>query len=164
MIVTEQEKRMYRCCFTGHRPEKLSVDEKTAQRLLENEIRKSISEGYRTFISGVARGIDIWAAEIVLKLKTEGADIHLICASPFEGFENSWTPQWKEKYRAILKAADVVKYISRSYSRSCFQVRNEWMVDHSNRVIAFYNGEPGGTLNTIKYAQRKGVEVLNLIR
>lgn len=162
--MTEQEKRMRRCCFTGHRPEKLAVDETTAEKMLEEAIRKSIIEGYRTFISGMARGIDIWAAQIVIKLKNEGADIHLICASPFEGFEDSWSSHWKEKYRTILKEADVVKYISPSYNRSCFQIRNEWMVDHSNRVIAFYNGEPGGTLNTINYAQRKNVEVINLIK
>ena len=161
--MTEQEKRMYRCCFTGHRPEKLSVDEKSAKELLEKEIRKAVNDGYRTFISGMARGIDIWAAQIVLQIKKEGQNIHLICACPFEGFESSWSKQWQVEYRTILEKADLVKYISPSYSRSCFQVRNEWMVDHSNRVIAFYNGEPGGTLNTINYAERKKVEVVNLL-
>lgn len=161
--MTEQEKRMYRCCFTGHRPEKLSVDEKKAKLLLEIAIRKAVADGYRTFISGMARGIDIWAAQIVLQIKEEGQEIHLICACPFEGFENGWSQQWQNEYRRILKVADIVKYISKSYSRSCFQVRNEWMVDHSNRVIAFYNGEPGGTLNTINYAKRKKVEVVNFL-
>ena len=34
------------------------------------------------------------------------------------------------------------------------------MVDHSALVIAVFNGEPGGTLNTIKYAQQNQIEVL----
>lgn len=37
------------------------------------------------------------------------------------------------------------------------------MVDHSKRVIAFYNGASGGTKNTIDYATRKGVEVINVL-
>ena len=41
-------------------------------------------------------------------------------------------------------------------------MRNEWMVDHSNRVIAYYNGTPGGTRNTIEYAEKKGIEVVML--
>ena len=41
-------------------------------------------------------------------------------------------------------------------------MRNEWMVDHSNRVIAYYNGTPGGTRNTIEYAGKKMIEVVML--
>lgn len=161
--MTEQEKRMYRCCFTGHRPEKLTLDEKAAKGLLENAIRKVVADGYKTFISGMARGIDIWAAQIVLRIKEEGNDIHLICACPFESFEKSWARQWQVEYQSILKEADIVKYISPSYNRSCFQVRNQWMVDHANLVLAFFNGEPGGTLNTIRYAEKKNVKVINLL-
>ena len=40
-----------------------------------------------------------------------------------------------------------------------YQIRNEWMVDHSARVIAVYNDEPGGTRNTIQYAEIQGVNV-----
>lgn len=64
---------------------------------LEPEIRKAIDDGFVTFISGMARGVDIWAAEIVLRLRDEGMPIHLICASPFEGFERSWSEDWKRR-------------------------------------------------------------------
>ena len=39
---------------------------------------------------------------------------------------------------------------------------NEWMVNHSARVIAVYNGEAGGTRNTIVYANKHGVDVINV--
>ena len=45
------------------------------------------------------------------------------------------------------------------YHNGVFQQRNAWMVDRSNRLIAYYNGTPGGTRNTIEYAEKKGVEV-----
>ena len=34
------------------------------------------------------------------------------------------------------------------------------MVDHSNRLIAFFNGAPGSTKNTVDYALKKGIEVI----
>lgn len=108
----------------------------------------------------MARGVDIWAAEIVLRLRDEGQPIHLICASPFEGFERSWSEDWKRRYNDILRRADLVKYVCKGYSRACFQIRNEWMVDRSARVIAVYNGEPGGTSNAIEYTKRHSANVV----
>ena len=50
-------------------------------------------------------------------------------------------------------------YINEDYSRACFRIRNEWMVNHAARVIAVFNGEKGGTKNTIDYAVRTGIPV-----
>lgn len=94
--MTENEKRMNRVCFTGHRPEKLTRDEKSVMKDLEEEIRKAVSEGLNVFITGMARGVDIWAAQIVLKLRDEGLDVKLICACPYEGFERSWSQEWQK--------------------------------------------------------------------
>lgn len=127
---------------------------------LESDIRKAIDDGFVTFISGMARGVDIWAAEIVLRLRDEGMPIHLISASPFEGFERSWDEDWKRRYNAVMRQADIVKFVCPGYSRVCFQIRNEWMVDRSVRLIAVYNGTVGGTRNTIEYANRLHVPVL----
>lgn len=33
------------------------------------------------------------------------------------------------------------------------------MVDHSSRVIAVFNGQLGGTKNTIDYAKNRAVEI-----
>lgn len=156
----EVELRKHRCCFTGHRPEKLALSESEIKTALESKIRAAMKDGYHTFISGMARGVDLWAAEIVLQLRAEGLPLHLICASPYEGFENRWGANWREMYRRILAEADFVKYVCPRYSPNCFQIRNEWMVDHSARVIAIYNGTCGGTRNTLKYAEAQGVSII----
>ena len=157
--MTEQEKRQHRCCFTGHRPEKLNMPETEVIAWLESEIRKAIDDGFVTFISGMARGVDIWAAEIVLRLRDEGKPIHLICDSPFESFEKSWSNDWKRRYNDVLRRADIVKFVCKGYSRAYFQLRNEWMVDRSSRVLAVFNGKVGGTKNTVDYALTKQTEV-----
>lgn len=163
MDITEEKKKTLRCCFTGHRPEKLSISEKEAKYILHNAILNAITnEGKRTFISGMARGIDIWAAEEVLEIKKEFPDVKLIAAIPYSGFETRWSENWKNRYENILKQADYIKVVNPKYSKDCFQKRNEWMVDHSSLVLALWNGEPSGTKNTIDYANKQKVIVRNL--
>ena len=66
----------------------------------------------------------------------------------------------KFNYRVIINNNCNRKYICDHYHRGCFQVRNEWMVDHSALLIAAYTGEKGGTKNTVDYAARKGVQII----
>ena len=37
-----------------------------------------------------------------------------------------------------------------------------YVVDRSSLLLACYDGRPGGTMNTILYAQRSGVQVIVL--
>lgn len=157
--ISEEEKRRHRCCFTGHRPEKLSIGDKELREGLEVAIDEAINDGYCTFISGMSRGTDLWAASIVLNRKKNRPDLHLICAVPHPGFEKRWGRDWQALYHDILAAADLICTISPSYSIDCYQKRNCWMVNHSARVIAAFNGSKGGTQNTIRYAKQQGVDV-----
>lgn len=58
------------CSFTGHRPERLNqYSEEEVVNWLDQQIDAAIENGYTDFISSMQRGVDIWAAEIVLKKK-----------------------------------------------------------------------------------------------
>jgi len=157
--MTEAEKRRHRCCFTGHRPQKLRRPVDDIKVDLENEILDAIQEGHTTFITGMACGTDIWAGSIVVRLRERFPDLKLIAAIPFPGFADSWEKEWREKYERLLAAADLVKIMSADFSEAAYQARNQWMVDHSDRVIAVYDGQPGGARNTIRYARKHRVQV-----
>ena len=66
---------MKTCAFTGHRPKGLGYPESDGRcdalkRLLRLLVRRLIQEQSVThFISGMAQGVDLYAAEIVLELK-----------------------------------------------------------------------------------------------
>lgn len=158
-VLSEEEKRMHRCCFTGHRPEKLIRSEKEIKDALREEIEQAVQDGLIVFITGMARGVDLWAAEIVLEIRKRNKSIKLICAVPHEGFETRWGYEWKQLYRYVLEEADLVQTICNGYYAGVYQVRNEWMVNHSAKVIAVFNGHPSGTKNTIDYALRQGIPV-----
>lgn len=95
--MTESEKRTHRCCFTGHRPEKLSISEVEVKAELKKEIRLAIADGINVFITGMTPGVDIWAAEIILELREkENLPLKLIAASPHPGFKNRWATNWQK--------------------------------------------------------------------
>jgi len=159
------------CAFTGHRPHKFPWKDNEAdprcialKETLAGQIAALAEDGVTEYFTGGADGTDCWAAEIVLALRDEGAAVRLICTSPYRGFENRWSREWQARYRRVMERADLVRFICPGYSRDCFQRRNEWMVDHSARVIAVYNGQPSGTRNTIEYAKRCSVPVVLLPR
>ena len=160
--MTESEMRLHRCCFTGHRPQKLRRSETEIKADLESAIQQAITDGYTTFITGMAYGVDIWAGQIVVRLRKSNPALHLIAAVPFRGFEDRWSADWKRAYQELLEQVDLVKYICPGYNAGAYQRRNEWMVDHASRVIAVFNGEPSGTKNTIIYAQSISVPVVSL--
>ncbi len=150
-------------CFTGHRIEKLDVSEEKVIELLKMEIKKDINDGYDTFITGMARGVDIFAAKVILEEKKLNKNVKLICAIPYQGFETKWNETDKCFYNRIIKQADEVIFVCKHYSRTCFQLRNVFMVDNSSKVIAVYSGKKGGTKNTINYAKSQKIEVVNLL-
>ena len=168
----EREKKGKVCCFTGHRPEKILASPEEVKASLKAEIEKAIHDGYTTFISGGARGVDLWSAGFVLEEKKQHPELKLVMAIPFPEFERNWDNQktqsqndrrgsvvWNIVYKNIIEQADEVVYISEQYSKECFQKRNMWMVDRSDLVIAVYNGHASGTRNTIEYAKRRNVPI-----
>ncbi len=153
-------------CFSGHRPEKLPCggDERCAvtrvlKSILYKAILDSIKEGYDCFITGLARGVDLWAGEIILELKAQGENVKLIAAVPYKGHGKGLRSDEKFLFGNIMLKADKIVYISDSYSQRCMHLRNEYMVDHSGKLIAVVSDYRSGTGYTIKYAREKGITV-----
>ena len=156
----KRDERQISCCFTGHRPIKLESSAKEIKSWLECKIDEAIKDGYRVFITGCAMGVDMWAGQIVLQRRETNPDIRLIAACPWEAMADHWEKEWKDQYDELLRRSDQVVQIGKHYSKGIYHLRNTWMVDHSNRLIAYYNGTPGGTEKTIKYAKKSGLEIV----
>lgn len=147
-------------CFTGHRPNKLYGYNKSEFKniAIRNAIKDAIKLLYikhniRNFISGMALGVDQWAAEIVLELKEAYPDIKLIAAIPCRDHSSKWPQKSRDEYNNILDKCDYRVMVNKMrYFPQCMQIRNEWMVDRSIGQIAVWDGTSGGTGNCIKYA------------
>lgn len=137
------------CCVTGHR--NIPADKiQYVQIQLRQELLQAIQSGYTHFISGFAAGVDLIFAGIVADLKRE-YPITLEAAIPYPGRMN--TPD--EVFQCLLKECDIVKVHTDRYFKSCYMVRNRYMIDCSALVIAVHDGrKSGGTAATIKYAHK----------
>lgn len=155
------------CCFTGHRPGKLPwgyQEEDPRCEALKRKLRQMVEDAYRSgfrhFLSGMALGCDQFFAEAVLDFSQEQPDVTLEAAIPFPGQDERWPEQDRIRYRSILERCSARTVIQSWYSWDCMFRRNRYMVDNSSRLLAVYNGEEGGTLQTITYARDRGLEVL----
>lgn len=154
------------CCFTGPRPARLPDGGKeTSPEILALKeaigvaVEQAASDGYRYFYTGMAEGFDLFAAGEVLK-RRETLGIYLIAAVPYMGFESSSGSA--ERKLKILEQADMVVYVSKAYNEACFLRRNVYMVEHSRRIIGWYNGLSGGTAHCWRRALADGLEMVNL--
>ena len=155
------------CCFTGHRPDKLPWGEDESdlrclrlKRAIAQAVEDAYVSGYRRFITGMARGGDLYFAEAVLVLREAESDITLECARPCETQADSWPAGEQARYRSILERCNYETLVQHSYDRFCMIRRNRYMVDHSGLLIALYNGIPkGGTFQTLAYAMKKGLTI-----
>ncbi len=155
------------CCFTGHRPDKLpwGGDESDPRCLrLKRAIARAVEDAYvsgaRHFITGMARGVDLYCAEAVLDLREAEEDVALECARPCETQADSWPAAERARYRSILERCDFETLVQHRYDRYCMMRRNRYMVDRSGSLIAVYNGVPkGGTFQTLAYAMKKGLTI-----
>lgn len=68
----------------------------------------------------------------------------------------------KRRYADVLAAADRTVVLADSYSRGCYYRRNDYLVDHAVRVVAWYIRRNSGTGYTVRRARHQGIEVLNL--
>lgn len=158
------------CAFTGHRPNSFPWGyNETAQdcvllkKVLAEQIASLVDDGVTGFISGMALGVDLWAAQIVLDLRKKNPAVKLCCALPCEGQEKKWPAKTQEQYRNILQQADKTVYVSRTYTSSCMLDRNRWMVNHSTILLAVYNGAyKSGTGMTVRYAQDKHRRIIRI--
>lgn len=154
--------RAVSAAFTGHRACGYSVRESVKARL-EVAILNAYEHGTRNFISGFAIGFDMLAAEVVVALRKQHPDITLTAAIPFKGQSSRYSLSDKFRYERLMKEADEVIVLSNSYFSRCYLERDEFMVDNSNLLIAYYDGrEIGGTFYTVKKAKKDGVRVVNL--
>lgn len=143
---------------TGHRPEKLGgYGEDVRRRLITLATDYLQSNTLNTVISGMALGWDQAVAEACVAL-----GIPFIAAVPFEGQERRWPPESQRRYAALLGRAESVVIVSEYPGSKAMQLRNEWMVDRADKMLALWDGSWGGTFNCIQYAKKRGVPIENL--
>ncbi|MBP3798181.1 MAG: DUF1273 family protein [Ruminococcus sp.] len=159
------------CCFTGHRRKDLPFFgnvKKQGMKNLMSSIQlcciQAYEAGYRTFLTGMAEGTDIFCGSVLLDIKNDSRypDIKLVCVLPYKEQRRELHDMMDRYYHGILlENADAVIVTGRADERDRYKKRNAFMVDHSSALIAVYKAKQGGsgTLQTINMAKRQGLDL-----
>ena len=153
--------REFAVCISGHRPEKLPTGAalRMLQSLLFREIENALQDGARTFYTGMARGVDLWAADMILHFRRQYPAIRLICVLPFADRLRSVSGAERFHVNSVMQAADRVIPLSEHFYCGCYRDRNAFMVQHSQRLIALIADIRSGTGQTVHMAERAGLEM-----
>ncbi len=144
--------------FTGHR----SYDG-SAAGLLARTVRALYARGFRTFLSGMAPGFDLAAAEAVLEMAGECPGIGVVAVIPFAGHIDRLSEADRLRYRRVLEQAADVVTLADHYNRRAYFRRNDFLVDNASYVVSWYDGcIDCGTGYTVSRARRCHLPVENL--
>ena len=157
--------------FSGYRPDKFEFILHQGneaylelEKRIENAILQAVDDGYTSFICGAAKGFDLVAGSLVVALKeswAELAELNLVVVLPFQRQGFSSDP-WRTLHRMVLGGASEVITLASKYHPQAYHDRNRYMVDHSSRLICYYDGHKGGTAYTVKYAYENGLIIVNV--
>lgn len=181
MLVPDAERTI---CITGHREKNISpygdnplyrnITIQSVKLMLYRYIDMAVESGYTNFLSGLAMGTDLWAAEYILSKRKSNKKLRLFGAMPYLRHADFFSGEYRNILKKVEQEADFlvtvndnphIRYGSPSkgadYSKTLYRDRNYFMVDSAAAVIAFLNEENSisGTAQTVNYAGRTGKAV-----
>lgn len=161
-------------CFTGHRQvndayynhDNPTKEWAALKNRLESVIQDFITKlSVNHFVSGMAIGVDSVAVEAVALVRAfHGPAVSLTAAIPFPSQSSNWPASTQARWVELCGLCNrIVTTSDDPYTPQKMQIRNEWMVNLSNYVIAVWDGiERGGTWNCIQYALSTGKPVFHI--
>ena len=136
--------------FTGHRPAFLpgSYSDRTNRALLNTADFILAQYKPTKVISGMALGWDTAVAQSAID-----RGIGLIAAVPFKSQSSKWPQHSQNRYQKLLNRAERIEIVSSGdYSLQAMQLRNQWIVNYCDLLIALWHQDRSGTKNCVDYA------------
>ena len=150
-------------CFTGHRniknPDKI-------RRKIKKTALELIDRGVKAFSIGGAYGFDCLAGEEILKIRQYMPSLYflVILPCPFEIFTHKWNEEDKQKLEYIMLNAFTSFPLQNEYTKDCYKKRNQHLINNSRYCVCYYdvNNSRSGTAQTVRMAEKKGIEIINM--
>ena len=163
----------YRLGLTGHRPKKLGnvydLNDPRWQNFMQDlnqVLEQRIQEyGYVECHSGMALGADMaWALVIQSARERYPGQVKFVADIPNPDQPAKWTsPESIALFYDLVDNADERVTYAPTYTKECLNDRNIGMIDHSDEVIALWDGTASGTGHAVAYAEslNKFIKVLD---
>lgn len=145
----------FKVAFTGHRHLKYGEVEQSLEKI-------AAEHSSAVWITGGAYGLDSHAARFALDNKIP---LWLVLPFPAKIVCARWISNDAREllFRSVRECARL-SVVSPVFTNVAYQMRNEFMVDAADILVAFFDGSPGGTANCVRYAKEAGKEVRRFSR
>ena len=148
-----------RVALTWHRPQRLGLPEDVCDivwDILETWLMKELVELHKESdelvgYCGMASGCDILFGYILSAVKDVESNIKLSCVLPCKNYNSS-----NKYYQEIKETADEWIELSDKFYKGCDNVRDQYMIDHCDVLIAIWDdNKSGGVWSTIRKLKRQ---------
>ncbi|QSQ22365.1 hypothetical protein JY651_45820 [Pyxidicoccus parkwayensis] len=147
-----------RVAVTGHQPHLLGGFGEEAASRLRSFARLWIQRARPAeVICGMAPGWDLAMAEAALE---EGVSLVAALAWPDQG--RNWPVEAYAHLQSLLGRAALVHTAFPKRASDMWSLRDRWVLERGERVVALWSGVEGGTAEAVAHAQRLGKPVENL--
>lgn len=146
---------IFRIAFIGHR---YIEGQYHLEDRIEDIIRENLhSKEYVELYVGRNGDFDISVASAIKRAQEAlgHQNSSLILLQPYPMKDD---PYYEKFYDEIWYPID-----SKTHPKAAITKRNQWMIDNADLLVAYVKlDRKGGALTTLKYAEKQGVEIINL--
>lgn len=151
---------MTSCTFAGHKEVyQLKIDEE-----IENAIDNLLqTDSEIIFYTGGMGDFDNKCASAVRAAKRKYPDKKIRLALVLPYMSNRLNTD-KDYYQYYYDEIIIPAELAGVHYKAAITMRNRWLVDRVDCVIAYVYRDYGGALETVKYAQKQGKPIINLTK
>lgn len=140
------------CAIVGHKGTRFRFKYKDTnngckrlKRRMETQFILLYEKGVRQFWIAGGLGVDIWAGEILLRLKEkpEYSEIQLKTALPYVKFSEKWDDRSKCRMNFLVNHSTETKVVcTGNYSPAvCYRQKNRFLVEQADCLLAVYDND-----------------------
>lgn len=146
------------CCGFGHRELYRNIGKELQEIVMQLVEQKEVTVFY---VGGMGAFDDLFV-RIVKEYKKKGKkEIKLILVMPYLTKEmNKNKEYYKESFDEII----IPEICANAHYKKAITLRNKWMIDQCNFVIAGVFREFGGAYKALQYAEKKEKEIIDVYR
>lgn len=164
---------MKSCAVAGPKPTRFKFGYKEDNSLCRN-IKKAMlrqfrrlyrKRGVHRFYIGGAIGVNLWAGELLLKLKEEPGyeDLELVVVLPFPNHDTKWDIRSRKRLEYLIQHSTEHLTVGTGDCRESYISQNRYLVDHAQYLVAVseeHREQEIGSFQVTAYAREKGLEII----
>lgn len=133
------------CAITGDKPVRFKFGYKEdyslckkIKRVIKKQIIELYDKGVTCFYVGGSLGVDMWAGEIVLRLKEQPGyeRIELVVVVPYKGHDLNWDERSRKRLEFLMKYSMRTITAGTDKNNESYIKRNYYIVDNTDYVLA----------------------------